>query len=637
MHNRFRAGLVGAVAAATFLVVSFPLGATETIDYDGINKIKQQGLTAGSSQVMDTMSYLTDIYGPRLTGSPNIKKAGDWAVGKMKEWGLTNVSLEPWTPCPPEPAAPAGQPAAGGGGGGRGGGRPASCGFQRGWANEKFYMQAVSPQAFPISGTPTGWSPGTNGLVRGEVVMVTETTEIELKDKYAGGKLKGKWVVSAPAYDVAAYWNPLATRHTAEELANMESPRFPTELGVTPPGGRANTPPAPPAAANAGRQGAPAAGAPATPAAAGGQGAAANAAAGGRAGAPPAAAGAPAAAAPAGGGGGGRGGGGGGFNRNAWLKTEGVLGVISSTARGHGIYTIGGSATTDPTTGMTAVAIPAEQYNRIVRLLAKNMPVTIEADIKNTYYPNPPMFNVVGEIRGTDKADELVMLGAHFDSWHASTGATDNAAGSAAMMEAMRILKQSGVTLRRTVRIGLWTGEEQGLLGSADYVSRHFGPGPAGGGGGRGAGTTTVATPEQAAAHAKFSGYFNIDNGTGSLRGVYLQGNQAMASIFREWMEPFHILGMKTINLNNTGGTDHQSFDRLNLPGFQFIQDEIEYDTMTHHTNLDSYERIQPEDMRRMSTIAAAFAFLTANRDDKLPRKPVTSPFPAGGRGRGGQ
>jgi len=283
------------------------------------------------------------------------------------------------------------------------------------------------------------------------------------------------------------------------------------------------------------------------------------------------------------------------------------------------------------------VTIGAEQYGRIARLLEMSLPVTIEADIKNTYYPNPPMFNIVGEIPGTDKADELVMLGAHFDSWHASTGATDNAAGSAAMLEAMRILKKTGVRLRRTVRIGLWTGEEQGLLGSRNYVTQHFGS--AGGrGGGRGAqadGNQTAATaaPARLPEHAKFAAYFNIDNGTGAIRGVYLQGNQAVAPIFREWMEPFHTLGMTSLTLDNTTGTDHLSFDGVNLPGFQFIQDDIEYETLTHHTNLDSYERLQPEDMQRNATIAAAFAFLAANRDEMLPRKPPTSPF-VGGRGR---
>jgi carboxypeptidase Q len=629
---------VGLAATLTAAFTGLPLrAADETIDYDSINKIKQEGLNPARSKVMEISSYLTDVHGPRLTGSPNILKAGEWTVAQMKTWGLVNASLEPWTPCPPpaaQPAAPpAGQPAAGGGGRGGGRGGPPACQFPRGWSNDKFYMQAVAPQQFPIPGTPAGWSVGTTGLVRGDVVMVTETTEAELKEKYAGGKLKGKWVISQPAPDVAAYWSAPATRRTREELERMASPDHPTEFGVTPPGAARGGQQAAPA----GRQGTPPAAA--TPPAAGQPpSAAGQQAAGQRAGAPPAAAAGAPAQPPAGGGGGGRGGGGGGFNRNAWFKAEGVLGVLATQARGHGIYTIGGSAATDPNTGLPTVTIPAEQYGRIARILEKGIPVTIEADIKNTYHPNPPMFNVVGEIRGTDKADEVVMLGAHFDSWHASTGATDNAAGSAAMLEAMRILKVAGVPLRRTVRIGLWTGEEQGLHGSRDYVARHFGSAGGGGRGGAGGAGATQTPPSFTPEHAKFSGYFNIDNGTGAIRGVYLQGNQAIASIFRAWMEPFHSIGMTTLTLSNTGGTDHGSFDNVNvnLPGFQFIQDEVEYDTMTHHTNLDSYERLQPEDMRRNATIAAAFAFLAANRDGLLPRKPPTSPFVGGGRGRGG-
>lgn len=582
-----------AVLTVTFgvaLVAALPIRAfNESIDYDGINKIKTQGLVVANSQVMQVSSYLTDVYGPRLTGSPNVQKAGEYAVAKMKEWGLTNVSLEPWTPCPAQPAPAAGAAGAPAAGGGRGGGQPPACSFPRGWVNEKFYMSAVAPQQFPISGTPTGWTPGTAGLVRGDVVMVTENTAEELQAKYAGGKLKGKWVITAAAPDVPAYFTAPGKRYTKEELEKMDSPDHPAEMGATPAGGRG-------------------------------------------------------AAAPAPGGRGGAAGGGVPFNRNNWFKTEGVLGVLSTAPRGHGIYTIGGSSATDPITGLTAIAIAAEQYGRIARILEKGMPVTIEADIKNTYTPNPPMFNVVGEIAGTDKADEVVMLGAHFDSWHASTGATDNAAGSAAMMEAMRILKQSGVKLRRTVRIGLWTGEEQGLFGSSDYVKRHFGTaagGGRGGGGGRGAAGAPGAAPAAAPAptpaaftpeHAKFAGYFNIDNGTGAIRGIYLQQNQAVAPIFREWMEPFRSIGMTTIAAGNTGGTDHQSYDAVGLPGFQFIQDEVEYNSMTHHTNLDSYERLQPEDMRRNATIAAAFAFLAANRDEKLPRKPATA-LPGGGRG----
>ncbi len=275
-------------------------------------------------------------------------------------------------------------------------------------------------------------------------------------------------------------------------------------------------------------------------------------------------------------------------------------------------------------------------------MAAKNVPVTIEADIKNTFYPNPPVFNVVGEIPGTDKADEIVMLGGHIDSWHAATGAADDGVGVAAMMEAMRILKATGVKLRRTVRVALWEGEEQGLIGSREYVAAHFASrqAPAAGagapaGGGRGGPQGPLELKPD---YEKFSAYFNIDNGTGALRGIYLQGNEAAGPIFREWMEPFRSLGFTTITVRNTGGTDHQSFDGVGLPGFQFIQDEIEYNTIIHHTNLDTYERLQPRDCMQMSTIAAGFAYLAANRDDKLPRKPLAATGGRGGRGgRGGQ
>jgi hypothetical protein len=533
-------GLAVALGAAW---AGLPLrAADEPIDYVGLARIRAQGLSPASSQVMEVASWLTDVHGPRLSGSPNIQKAGEWAVAKMQEWGLVNVALEPWT----EP-----------------------LGFVRGWSNDKFYLHAVSPQAFPIPGTPTAWTPGTNGLARGPVMLITETSEEALK-KYIG-QLKGAFVLGAPPPDVAAWWTAPAARLTPEDLDRTETPR-PPEFGVTPPGrGRGA-----PAAAAPGRGGGPAAGPP--------------------------------------------------FNRNAFFLREGVVAIFSTSARGHGIYTIGGNRAADPATTLPAIVIPAEQYGRMARMIARGLPVTIEADIRNTFHPNPQMFNVVGEIRGTDKADELVMLGAHFDSWHSSTGATDNAAGSAAMMEAMRILKQSGVTLRRTVRIALWNGEEQGLIGSRNYVARHFG-----GGGGRGGAPPVALTP----AHSAFSAYFNIDNGTGAIRGVYLQGNEAVAPIVRAWMEPFRALGMTHLTISNTGGTDHQAFDAVGLPGFQFIQDPLEYGSLTHHYNLDSWERLQPEDMRRNATIAAAFAYLAANREERLPRKPL--PQPAAGRGGGPQ
>jgi len=260
------------------------------------------------------------------------------------------------------------------------------------------------------------------------------------------------------------------------------------------------------------------------------------------------------------------------------------------------------------------VTLEVEHYGRILRTLQKKIPVALQMDISNRFYDDDQSaFNIVGELPGTDKADEVVMLGAHFDSWHTGTGATDNAAGSAVMMEAMRILKATGLKLRRTVRIGLWTGEEEGLLGSKEYVKAHFGD-PA----------TMKLRPE----HAKLSGYFNVDNGTGQIRGVYLQGNEAVAPVFQAWMEPFRNMGMTTLAIRNTGGTDHQSFDAVGLPGFQFIQDEVEYNSRTHHSNMDTYERLQPTDMMRNAVIVASFVMNAANRDEKLPRKPLPLPTP---------
>lgn len=607
--KRLAVGLLCLAAGAAILASPAMRAASENINYVDINKIKAEGLQR--SQVMELCSWLTDVYAPRLTGSPTAQKAADWTIAKMKEWGLVNVKVEPWVN---------------------------RNGFERGWANEKFYLAVVAPEKFPIPGTPTGWTPGTNGLVSGDVVLVTAATEEELAP--FKGKLKGKWVITQAAPDVAAYWTAPASRYTADELAALEAwPAPQPEFGVTPPGGRAGGPGAPVIAL----QGPPAQAAGQPPAAAGARPAGQVAAAP----APNQPAGAPPSA-PAGQPFGGGRGGAAMAARNAFFKAEGALGTFSTAPRGHGIYTIGGNRAADPATSLPAIAIPAEQYGRIARMLAKNVPVTIEADIRNTFYPTPAVFNVVGEIPGTDKADEIVMLGGHFDTWHASTGATDDGVGVAAMMEAVRILKATGVPLRRTVRVGFWEGEEQGLIGSREYVAAHFAgrgpvPTPPGApaapaaaappGGGRGGFGGPQGPLEFKPDYEKFSVYFNIDNGTGALRGIYLQGNDAAAPIFRDWMEPFRSLGMTTITVRNTGGTDHLSFDGVGLPGFQFIQDEVEYDAMTHHTNLDAYERLQPNDVRKMATIAAGFAYLAANREERFPRKP----FPVPGAGRGGR
>ena len=297
-----------------------------------------------------------------------------------------------------------------------------------------------------------------------------------------------------------------------------------------------------------------------------------------------------------------------------WVE-EGVAAVLEPS-RGIGGGTLfvqaGGSrVATDPPVA-PQVVVAAEHYNRIARTLEKKIPVTLRFDIESRFIDGDPTgANIIAELPGTTKAAEVVMLGAHFDSWHTGTSATDNAAGSAVMMEAMRLLKVAGIPLKRTVRLALWGGEEQGLLGSRAYVKEHFGD---------------PATMQLTPAHATLSGYFNVDNGTGQIRGVYLQGNEAIEPMFTSWMQPFHSMGMKTTTIRNTTGTDHLAFDAVGLPGFQFIQDDLEYDTRTHHSNMDTYERLQAQDLMQNAVIVANFVAQAANRDALLPRKPLPRP-----------
>jgi Zn-dependent M28 family amino/carboxypeptidase len=287
------------------------------------------------------------------------------------------------------------------------------------------------------------------------------------------------------------------------------------------------------------------------------------------------------------------------------------------------------------------VVVAVEHYNRIIRMIQRGAAVQLEFNVAAKFSDQDLMsYNVVAEIPGTDLKDEVVMLGAHFDSWHTGTGATDNAAGSAVCMEAVRILQTLGLKPRRTIRIGLWSGEEEGLLGSRAYVAEHFGKRLGAeqrfGGGPPPAGAQTPPEPqappqfELKPEHEKVAGYFNLDNGTGKIRGIYMQGNEEVRSIFRAWFAPFKDMvgttkenAYATLSIANTGGTDHLSYDAVGLPGFQFIQDQIEYETRTHHSNMDVYDRIQEDDMKQASTIMAAFVYNTAMRDKKLPRKPL--------------
>lgn len=326
------------------------------------------------------------------------------------------------------------------------------------------------------------------------------------------------------------------------------------------------------------------------------------------------------------------GGGGGGqnpaeFNRKRiqFFISEGVIATIEPGRGDGGTVFVQSGGSRDPKDPATIpqVVMAVEHYNRAARSLERNVPVTIEMDIQNKFYDDDlNSFNVIAEIPGSDKADEIVMLGGHFDSWHTGTGATDNAAGSAVMLEAVRILKATGLKMRRTVRLALWTGEEQGLLGSDAYVKDHFGD---------------RNTMKLKPGHAKLDVYYNVDTGTGAIRGINLNGNELAAPIFRAWSEPFRSIGMTMVSVGaprqpptSIGGTDHTSFDAVGLPGFGFTQDPIEYNSRTHHSNMDVYDRIQAGDMMKNAVIVAAFVYQTASRDQMIPRKPLhKAPAPA--------
>ncbi|MBA3466971.1 MAG: M20/M25/M40 family metallo-hydrolase [Gemmatimonadaceae bacterium] len=489
--------------------------ATEPVDTRAVNMIVEEGTTR--SQVMDISSWLSDVHGARLTGSPSTRTAADWAVQRLTQYGLSNVKLESWGP------------------------------FGRGWRNEALSVRQLTPQPFPIIATVSAWTPGTNGVVTAEVVHAPLATAEDL-EKYRG-KLRGKIVLISPWREVAAQFKPLATRYSDSVLASL-SRRPNPRLDTTRTASRYNTPEFRASQTF-------------------------------------------------------------GAVRAKFLLDEGAVANVS-IGRGDGgtIFGGGGAGSRDASAPavVPALTFATEHYGRILRTLAKGIPVTLELNVQNAFYPNDGnSFNIVGEIAGTSKRDEVVMLGAHFDSWHYATGATDNTAGSAVMMEAVRILKALNLPMKRTVRIGLWTGEEQGLLGSRAYVKAHFGD-------------TSVAgrRPEW----NRLAGYFNLDNGTGAIRGVYLQGNELMHPIFSAWMSPFRSMGMTTLSLANTGGTDHQAFDGVGLPGFQFIQDEVEYGTRTHHSNMDTYERLQADDMMKNAVIVATFVYHAAIRDQLLPRKP---------------
>jgi Zn-dependent M28 family amino/carboxypeptidase len=533
---------------AAFAAIPTAQQPSEKLDYAAIAQIRDEGLSR--SQAMETLWWLTDRYGPRVTGSPAFEEAGAWAMKKMTDWGLTNVHREEWD-------------------------------FGRGWSLVRFSAHMTEPQVQVLIGLPKTWSVGTEGPVSADVVRVSATSEVDLA-KYKG-QLKGKIVLSQPARAVRMLEGPFIVRMDGELAKEAETTPIPAQRPSTGSG-----------QAGRGR----------------GEDAGDQPAGGGRGQAQQ-------------------------FQQRLqqFYKDEGVVAVFdrgsdSDTANMGSNLSVNqqhpdggtifpGTVNRAAAAGVPQVTLAVEHYNRMVRLIEHNVPVKVELDLKVQFHENAKGYNFVGDIPGTDLASEVVLLGAHFDSHSFATGATDNATGSTAMLEAARIIKTLGLKPRRTIRVALWGGEEQGLLGSRAYALAHFGDPQ-----------TMQLKPE----HAKLAAYFNLDNGTGKIRGIWMQSDLAVRPIFEQWIAPLQDLGVTILGPRSVSSTDHVSFDNLGLPGFQFVQDRLEYNARTHHSNMDTYDRIQREDMVQQATVAAIFAYDAAMRDEKLPRKALPS-AQRGGRG----
>ena len=427
--------------------------------------------------------------------------------------------------------------------------------FGMGWSFERCVVALTEPRYMPLIAIPKAWTPGTDGVVRGTPVLI-EVETVEDLEQYRG-QLTGKIVLNGKVNDVATPFEALGRRHDDESLAELTTA---SELEESE----------------------------------------------------------------------------GGSNRwaeyrkrrairtklRALLKEEQALVIIEPDGgrrNDYGVLLLGSGGSRDPEEerSLPQVVVSTEQFNRIARLIQHDEPVTMSVDVKTTFYDeDTTCYNVIGEIPGSDPrlTDQVVMLGGHFDSWHAGTGATDNGASCAVAMEAARILLAIDVHPRRTIRVALWTGEEQGLLGSRGYVKNHF---------------ADRETMELLPEHAGLAAYFNLDNGAGKIRGVYMQKNAAVEPIFAAWLAPFHDLGATTLTMRNTGSTDHMSFDGVGLPGFQFIQDPMDYSTRSHHTNMDLYERVHEVDVQQASVVLASFVYHAAMRDEPLPRKPLPEPRPS--------
>jgi carboxypeptidase Q len=507
------------IAAMSALVAT---QAPERVDVAMVARLKEEGLHR--SKVMEHLGWLSDVYGPRVTGSPALAEASRWAMTTLTAWGLANVHQERFA-------------------------------FGYGWTLERFSVHLVAPQTQPLIGYPRAWTVSTPGIIAAEVVAA----DLQSPDDFATyrGRLKGKIVLTQSARPVPMLDGRVVLRMTDAELkeAAAEVPQ--------------------PAAAGGGSDRT--------------------------------------------------------FPRRlqAFLAAEGALAALDrgsddvlaaggselswTTQRTDGgtVFPAGGGSRDPQAPQVPTATLAVEHYNRLVRALEKGVPVKVELNIQSRFYPETDGgngINTIAEIPGTDLAHELVILGAHLDSTQAAAGATDNAAGVAAMMDAMRILKAAGARPRRTIRVALWGAEEQGLLGSRAYVREHF---------------ADAATMALKPAHEFVSAYFNIDNGTGRIRGIWSQGNEAARPIFEAWMQPLGDLGVTTVAPRRVSGTDHVAFDEVGLPAFQFMQERLEYNSRTHHSNMDFVDRVQRDDMVQMATVAAVFAYNAAMRDHRLPRTPL--------------
>lgn len=497
-------------------------------------RIRKEGME--NSQIMKTMHMLSDVYGPRLTGSPNHKRAAEWAIKQMQEWGLANGHLEPWDFKHP------------------------------GWLNERLTAHIISPVKDALVTEALAWTPGTRGPVRARayrLVLPERPTQEQLNAFFEKEKrnVRGRIIMAGKPQVVRVNLTPPPKRTPDPDIARRFDPNA-TPSPSPSPSPTASPSPNVLSARDVNEK------------------------------------------------------------FDLFLKTNGARVSVNDAGREHGQIRAFNNRTFDVNKAVPTVVMRNEDYGRIWRLMDNGHVAVLEFNIVNRIYPEGRItYNAFAEIPGTDNADEVVMLGGHLDSWHAATGATDNAIGCAIMMEAARILTKLGLKPRRTIRVALWSGEEQGLLGSREYVKQHFG---------------TFENPKPA--YEKFNGYFNIDSGTGRLRGALAFGPPEIATVLRRILEPFKedgVAGASATRSRRTGGTDSTSFNQAGLPGVNMAQDPIEYGSHTWHTNLDTYERILEDDVKRAAVVMATTVYEVAMRDEMLPRfskesmPPAPSPTPS--------